>query len=260
MDLEELKKCKNEDDFSALMMEDVLGGYNQPDLYPDHKKIAIVDHAANYSIEKIKSFFEKVHSELKVKFWVGDVTTVTIEGKVYNRHFLYSDEEPLISSLFTDGIFRLQEPVVERPDGISIDLKGLKIIFNNMGEVLKYGSADELQVAVTRILDDYLPGIDNPDIAIRDSVSRNSRTKWMVESFSDYLMSLDTQKEKIDLLKNFEKHIPGLRFKLSPDRFIPFLTAHQLATHMNGFEPGIQDEIINKLILNFGFFDNYSLQ
>ena len=152
MDLDELKKCENEDDFSMLIMEDVLGGYNQPTLYPNHKKIAIVDHASNYDINQLKSFFEKVHSELKVKFWVGDGTTVTIDGRIFHRHFLYSDEEPLISILFTDGIFRLQEPTVERPDGISIDLKDLKIIFNNMGEVLKYGSAEELQKAVTKIL------------------------------------------------------------------------------------------------------------
>jgi len=260
MDLDELKKCENEDDFSALMMEDVLGGYNQPGRNPNHKNIAIVDHAANYSIEQIKSFFEKVHSELNVKFWVGDGTTVTIDGRIFHRHFLYSDEEPLISILFADGIFRLQEPTVEKPDGISIDLKGLSIIFNNMGEELEYGSARELQKAVTRILDDYWPELDNPGIVIRDSISVYSRTKWMVESFSDYLMSLDSQKEKIDLVKNLEKYIPGLRFKFNPDDFIPFLTAHQLATRMKGIEPGIQDEIVNTLILNFGFFDDYPLQ
>jgi len=257
MDLDKLKKCENEEDFSALMMEDVLGGYNQPGRYPNHKKIAMVDHGANFDITQIKSFFQKVHSELKVKFWVGDATTVTIDGRFFHRHFLYSDEKPLISILFTDGIFRLQEPLIERPDGISIDLKGLKIIFNNMGEVLKYDSAEELQNAVTKILDDYWPGLDNPDIAIRDSISRNSRTKWMVESFSDYLMTLDTQKEKIDLAKNIEKHIPGLKFEFNPDNFMPFLTALQLATHMIGFEPGIQDEIVDKLMLNFGFFDDY---
>jgi hypothetical protein len=41
------------------------------------------------------------------------------------------------------------------------------------------------------------------------------------------------------------------------DNFIPFVTALQLAVHMNGIEPGIKDKIIERLILNFGFFDDY---
>lgn len=257
MDLDALRKCENEDDFSALMMEDVLSGYNDPTIYPNHKQIAIVDHAVDYNIDQFKSFFEKVHKELHVKFWVGDGTTVKIDGKRYHRYFLYSDKEPLVSLLFNDGIFRLQEPKVERLDGITIDLGGLKIVFKNDGEVLKYGSIEGLQKAVIKILDEYWPDLDNADIAIRDSISNYHRTRWMVESFSDFLNTIDSQKEKINLAKKVEDYIPGLRFEFSHDNFIPLLAALQLATHMNGFDFNIQDEIINKLIFNFGFFDDY---
>ena len=258
MDLEELKKCENEDVFSKLIMQDLLKGYNDRSVFPDHRLIAVVDHEEHYSIEKIKSFFDKVRRELEVKFRVGDATTIIISGKKFHRYFLYSDEEPLKKILYPDGVFRLQEPMVERTDGMRIDPKKLCITFRDHGEVLNYSSIDDLQKAVLRILDEYWPGPDHPDIAITDSISEYPVTKWMVESFSDFMITMASSNDQIRLAERIGKHVPDLKFDLRPDQYVPLAAALQLAAHMNGFDPGIQDEIINRLVLNFGFFDDYS--
>lgn len=68
MDIDALRKCEHEDDLSRLMMDDIFGGYSDPTVHPNHKQIAIVDNAADFNIDRLKSFFGKVHQELGVKF------------------------------------------------------------------------------------------------------------------------------------------------------------------------------------------------
>ncbi len=258
MDLDKLRQCEDEDDFSDLMMEDILGGYNDPAVYPNHKQIAVVDHAKNFDLSQRKLFFETVHKDLNVKFWIGDGTSLIIDRKKIHRHFLYSDEEPLICINFADGIYRLQEPVIESLDGITINLKGLTITFKNDDGELKFDSIEELKKAISKILKEYWPEMDSPDIAIRDSLSNNPGTKWMVESFSCQLMATDSQEDKINLLKKIEEFIPKLKFEFNPGDYIPFVASLQLAKAMNEFDPQNQDKIISKLRLCFGFFDEFT--
>ena len=257
MDVNKLRQCEDEDDFSDLFDEDVLGGYNSPSHHPNHKQIAVVDHLSNYNINQLKSFFEKVQKELKVRFWIGDATSINIDGKRFDRYFLYSDEEPLICMNFNDGLYLLQEPLIERLDGITIDLKGLSITFKNDGEVLSFDSIMDLKKALNKILKEYWPELDSPDIKIRNSLSENPATKWMVESLSCQLMAFDSQEEKILLAKRFEKFIPKLKFEFTPEDYIPLVASLQLASAMNDLDFATQNKIISSLVLCFGFFDDF---
>lgn len=96
------------------MMEELINGYNDPELYPNHKLIAIVEHAANYNINQLKLFFITVQNELKVNLCVGDGISAIIDSKKYIRFSLYSNEEPMICLQYPDGIYRLQEPIIKR--------------------------------------------------------------------------------------------------------------------------------------------------
>ncbi len=80
MDLDALKKCKDNSDFDQLMMEDILRGYTDHVHYPNHEQIAIVDHLGNYDLNQIRSFFDAVHQNLDVQFWVGDAISLNILG------------------------------------------------------------------------------------------------------------------------------------------------------------------------------------
>lgn len=219
MDLEALMKCEDEDDFSRLMMDDVMGGYNGTSIHPNHIQIAIVEHPANYTLDQIKSFFGTVDKNLNVKFWVGDGTNVKIEGVQFHRYDLYSDEEPIINIQFADGLYRFQEPMVEREDGITIDVNGKFISFKNNGEVLYFNSFEEMHKTTTEILEKYWPNHDHPEIAIKDSISNYPRTKFMVESFADHITTIDGQVEKIMLAERFEKYIPELKFVFNTDDY-----------------------------------------
>ena len=260
MDIIELGLCEDMDDFSDLIMKDIICGYNNSTAYPDHKLVAVVDHAANYDIKQLKTFFETVHNELEVQFRIGDGLALIIDGTKFHRSFLYSSEDSLISKLFDDGIFRMQDPVIERCDGMTIDLKDLTITFKNDGEVLTYDSTEEMKKAINKILMEYWPELDHPDICIRDSISNHPGTKWMVESFSDWLMASDSQEKSISLAKQFEKFIPGLNFRFHPEDYLPFEASLQLATQLTKYDFRSQDEFITKLIQCFGFFDDYISQ
>lgn len=257
MDIRELKRCRYEDDFSDLMMKDFICGYDNPVTYPDYKLIAIVDHAASYNIRQLKSFFKTVHNELEVQFVIGDGVSLVIDGTRFHRSFLYSNKLPLISKLFDDGIFRMQEPMIERYDGITIDLKDLTITFKNDGEVLSYDSTEALNKAINRISAEYWPDLAHPDIKIRDSISNHPGTKWLVEAISDQLMTFDTCEKGISLVKRFEEFIPGLNIDFHPEDYIPFKTSLQIALLMKNFEIEAQNEIIKNLLKCFGFFDDY---
>ena len=259
MDIDELRKCETRDDFySDLLIDDILGGYNDPKVRPNHKKIAVVDHAQNLNIHQIISFFETVQKELKVKFWIGEGTSLIIDGRRFYRSFLYSDEEAPISSQYKDDLFRIQEPVVERLDGMTIDLTGDTVTFKNDGEILKFRTLEELYKAIRDILQNYWPELDHPDIRIRDNISENPGTQWLVESFALELMAKDSREDGISLTKRFEQFIPGLKFEFNPGDYIPFAAALLLAGAMNQLDIDSQNKIISSLVLCFGFFDDYT--
>jgi hypothetical protein len=44
---------------------------------------------------------------------------------------------------------------------------------------------------------------------------------------------------RLKLFRKVERYIPGLRFELNHDTFIPLLAARQLAIHLKGFDPEI---------------------
>ncbi len=208
MDIDELRECETRDDFyDEILMDDIFGGYNDPKVRPNHKKIAVVDHAQNLNIHQIISFFETVQKELKVKFWIGEGTSLIIDGRRFYRSFLYSDEEAPISSQYKDDLFRIQEPVVERLDGMTIDLTGDTVTFKNDGEILKFRTLEELHKAIRDILQNYWPELDHPDIRIRDNISENPGTQWLVESFALELMAKDSREDGISLTKRFEQFI-----------------------------------------------------
>ena len=257
MNLDALRKCKNNSDFDHLMMEDILNGYTDHVHYPNYEQIAIVDHLGNYDLKQIKLFFDEVYQDLGVQFWVGDATSLTIRGQIFNRYFLYSDEDPDICMHFTDEVYRKQDPEIELHDGISIDLKGLTVTFKDDGEVLHYDSEQQMQIGLKRILTEYWPEHTHPDVRIEDSISENLATKWLIESFSDFLMSLESQADRITLAKRLESFIPEFKFELNPDDYLPYSVAFQLATHMNEFDQPAQDKVYYSLTLVFGLFDEY---
>lgn len=259
MDIDELRKCETREDFyNDLLMDDILGRYNDPKAHPNHKKIAVVDHAQNLNIHQIISFFEAVQKDLKVKFWIGEGTSLIIDGRRFYRSFLYSDEKPLISSQYKDGLFRIQEPVVERLDGMTIDLTGDTLKFKNDGEILKFPTLEELHKTIQDILQNYWPELDHPDIRIRDNISENPRTRWLVESFALELMAKDSREDRINSAKRFEPFVPGLLFEFDPGDYIPFAASLLLARAMNELDFDTQNKIISSLVLCFGFFDDYT--
>ena len=260
MDIDRLRQCEDADDFNDLFLEDVLEGYNSPTQKPGHKQIAIVDHLASYQIDQIIPFFEKIAVDLRINFWIGDAISVIIDGKSFHRYYLYSDKKPLIIINSNDGLYRFQEPLFERLDGITIDLKDSSITFKNDGEVLDFDSLDKLKITLKKILNEYWPELDNPDIRIRDSLSENQVTKWMVESFSSQLMATEPREKQILFADRLGEFIPDLKFEFSYSDYIPFVAALQTALAMNKLDSGEQGKIIKSLVLCFGFFDDFMPQ
>ena len=257
MDLDALKKCKDNSDFDQLMMEDILRGYTDHVHYPNHEQIAIVDHLGNYDLNQIRSFFDTVHQDLDVQFWVGDAISLNIEGQIFHRYFLYSDEDPDICMQFSDEVYRMQEPEIERYDGITIDLRRSTVTFKNDGEELHFDSEEQMQIGLNRILTEYWPEQAHPDVRIEDSISKNSGTKWIIESFSDFLMSLDSQTKRITLARRLETFIPEFKFELTTDDYLPYSVALQLATQMNKLDQSAQEKVYSSLTKVFGLFDDY---
>jgi len=240
-------------------MEDVLRGYTDQVLYPNFEQVAIVDHLGSYDLNQVRSFFDAVYQDLEVQFWVGDATSLNIDGQVFHRYFLYSDEEPDICIHFSDGVYRRQDPEIERHDGITVDLKGLSVTFKNDGEVLYYDSEAHLKIALKRILAEYWPEEAYPDVRIEDSISEDPATKWLVESFSDFLMAMESQADRITLTRRLEGFIPEFEFEINPEDYLPYTVALQFATHMNELDPSAQDKIYYSLTLVFGLFDEYRM-
>lgn len=253
----ELRQCEDEEDFSYLMMESVSGEYNDSAIHKDHKLIAVVDHLGSYDISQIMNFFEKIYADLRVPFWIGDGTSLIIDGKRFHRSFLYSNEDPLINTISPDALYRLQEPLIEHLDGIIIGLKELNICFKKEGELIKLDSIEETNKAIRKLLTEYWTEGDHPEIIIRDSLSGYDRTKWLVESVSCQLMAMDSREDAISLVGRIVEFIPGLNPDFQPEDYIPFVAALKIATAMNPMESQAQDEIIRRLILCFGFFDDF---
>jgi len=260
LDIDKLNQCEDEDDFSDLMLEDIMGGYKYPDSNPNHKQIAVVDHLSTFDIVLLKQFFKKVQEDLNVRFHIGDATSLTIEGKRFYRYFLYSDEHELVSFKYPDGLYRLQEPVFERLDGIAIDLKNLSVRFKNDGETLCYKSVDELKHAVKKILNEYWPDLENPDVRIVDSISEYPDTKWMVESISNHLMATEPRERAILLANKIAEFIPELELEFSGRDYIPLMASLQIAEAMNKLDIPLQHKTISRLTLRFGFFDEFAQQ
>jgi len=260
MDLNRLRQCEDADDFNDLFLEDVLEGYNSPTQKPGHKQIAIVDHLASFQIDQIIPFFEKISEDLRINFWVGDAISLIIDGKYFHRYFLYSDKKPFLIINSKDDLYRFQEPLFERLDGITINLKDLSITFKNDGEVLKFDSLGKLKITLKKILNEYWPELDNPDIRIRDSLSENNDTKWMVESFSSQLMATEPREKQVLFADRLGAFIPDFKFEFSSNDYIPFVAALQTARAMNKLDSKEQGEIIRNLIMCFGFFDDFMVQ
>ena len=109
----------------AIIDNDSIKRAEQLDLDPEH-------HFIN---NNAYPFFEKISDDLRIKFWVGDAISIIIDGKRFHRYFLYSNKKPLIIIKSEDGLYRFQEPLFERLDGITIDLKYLSITFKNDGAI-----------------------------------------------------------------------------------------------------------------------------
>ena len=152
----------------------------------------------------------------------------------------------------------MQELVVERLDGMTIDLTGDTITLKNDGEVLNFNTLEELHKAIGEILREYWPELDHPDIRIRDNISENPGTHWLVESFAIELMAKDSWEDRINLAKRFEPFVPGLIFEFDPGDYIPFAASLLLARAMNDLDVDTQNKIISSLVLCFGFFDDYT--
>lgn len=256
MDVSDLKKCKNHSDFNELMMDDITQRFDTLDTGLIYKEIAIVELLERSDINTIKAFFDIIQEDLG-HFLIGDATSIKIDGQRYVRYFLFSDQVPAYCMQFPDGVFRWQSPEVEQIDGVTIDLKALTITFKNDGEVLEYASEELLESGLKKILAEYWSKYDYPDVRINDSISENPGTKWIIESFSDFLMSLYSQEERITLVRRLEGFIPELEFELSPKDYLPYSFALQLATHMNTLDQSAQQKVYSSLTLVFGLFDDY---
>lgn len=257
MDLDAIKKCKSEEDLDHLMMEDVLRGYTDQVCYPNYEQVAIVDHLGSYNLDQVIAFFDAVYQDLRIPFQVGDAISVNRDGRIFHRYFLYSEEESEICSQFSDWIYRRQDPEIVRLDGITIDLAEFTVTFKEDGEVLCYDSEAHLKIGLDRILSEYWAEESHPDVRIEDNISEFPEIKWLVESFSDFLMSMESQADRITLASRVATFIPELAFELNPDDYLPFTVALQMATHMNRMDPTDQGKVLSSLTLVFGLFDEY---